>query len=206
MLDSEDKIRSFYQDSLSKHGMTPKGMAYADVKTHFTRLQKVREIVEMLAKYSTPDNILDVGCGYGLLPMEWEAEGYMRPSETVYHGIDVVPEYLNDAIRLHESHPHCCFYLANYLDQMFDDAVFDITLAIGTFAWQPLDTVMEMIEKMWQETMHGGVMVFNNLPDMPIPFATVRWLRGHLGASEFLWYDGYSSTVPGEGIAAYVKR
>jgi SAM-dependent methyltransferase len=204
VLDSPDDIVEFYRDALAEHGPTPEGMAWRDSETHHRRLHDALYLCLILEKRvkfgSKPYRILDVGCGIGLLPSEWRLQEY---EGLTYHGIDLVPEYIEEARRrngLFANHVFWCGDLADYgvVDQ------YNITLAIGTIAWQPEEVVYKILTKMWELTKPGGTMLFTFLPNAPLSVFDVNYLKRTLGVDRDLMYSGYVAS--GEIMVAFTKK
>jgi SAM-dependent methyltransferase len=202
MLDSPDGIVEFYRDSLATHGPTPEGMAWRDSSTHYRRLHDAMYLCMVLDKKfcSNPYRILDVGCGIGLLPQEWRLEQHQG---VTYHGLDLVSEYIDEARRRnghYANHVFWCGDLAGFgvVDQ------YNLTLAIGTIAWQPEEVVYKILNKMWELTKPGGIMLFTFLPHAPLSVFDVNYLKRTLGVDRDLMYSGY--VISGEIMVAFEKK
>jgi len=163
-------------------------MGWSDSETHYKRIVRIQRILDAL---DIPMNrILDVGCGIGMVHNLW---GLLYTPGT-YHGVDILPEYVEEARKNVAKDSNAVITCEDFLKWESIDS-FSVTLAIGAFAWQPLDVVMGMIAKMWSLTSAGGAMAFTMLPNNPIPLASFRWLKGELDAAETLVYEGYSNRL-----------
>lgn len=197
MLNTPEQVRQFYQGNYYKHGPNPEGMAWGERTTHYKRVVVIQRLLQSL---DIPMNrILDVGCGIGLVHNLWGLQ--YKPG--VYHGVDLVPEYVEEAKKNLVPDENAIVTCENFMEWESINP-FSVTLAIGTFAWQPMDVVRGMIYKMWDLTSSWGAMVFTLIPDAPIPVAEIRWLKGTLGAAETLTYTGYSNRL-NEHIVVFVR-
>lgn len=78
-----DLVRA-YQDRLRQHGPSSEAVQYADHESHFARFDILAQVDPNM------DSVLDVGCGLGDFCHYMRARG----SDAVYHGIDIVPEFV----------------------------------------------------------------------------------------------------------------
>jgi SAM-dependent methyltransferase len=201
MLDDVEKTRNFYLDRASKEGFTPRGMGWSDTDTHDRRLTAIDKIITRLLLRPYPiKRILDVGCGYGLLPQHW---GLVKWHNVTYHGVDLVEEYIDEARYRNRFYADGVFMCEDFMELPIIEP-YDVTLAIGTIAWQPKETAIEILSKMWKNTVSGGVMVFTYVPGNPLADAEVRRIVNiTFGAKEWLMYQGYAKS--GEAIVAMIK-
>jgi 2-polyprenyl-3-methyl-5-hydroxy-6-metoxy-1,4-benzoquinol methylase len=197
-LDTPENIRKFYEEKWGEHGATPQGMAYRDLDSHLKRLR----LAKHLSGYLPGSSILDVGCGIGLLPETWFGDevGTWAPSlGEHYVGIDIVEEYIQHAERS-TIYNGSTFITGDFRDHHVIDinhkeVPFDITVALGTLAWQPLVEGYDILTRMWMMTKR--TMVFTALLDRPF---SKLWLlalgeRLHPQCKEFTYHSGH---VPGE--------
>jgi 2-polyprenyl-3-methyl-5-hydroxy-6-metoxy-1,4-benzoquinol methylase len=197
-LDSIDEVRAFYLKAYKIYGSTARGMHWTDEDTHYLRLLMAQNFV--MATSIPRTRILDVGCGVGMLPAVWK----VLSGEMVYHGIDVVQEYIDEARSRYN-------WSSNYVfvNESLDDFVclepYYVTAAIGVFAWQPADVVREMIRKLWRYTAANGAMVFTYLDGNPLHKAEMRMVVKNLpDVSETIEYSGYA--VSGESMIVLTKK
>lgn len=192
MLDDRDAVVKFYQDNLAEHGYTPRGMAWRDEPTHYQRLYDAMYLTMVLEKRFGVKTwrVLDVGCGIGMLPKEWRLKTY--PSVT-YHGIDLVPEYIDKARDVNADYPDAVFWCGDLQDYTILEP-YHVTLAIGTIAWQQEETVYNILTKMWQNTKEGGIMLFTFLPSAPLSMFDVNIMKRQFGVERHIYYSGYTPT------------
>jgi SAM-dependent methyltransferase len=197
-LDSIDEVKAFYLKAYKTYGSTARGMHWTDEDTHYLRIHMAQSLV--VATGTPRTRILDVGCGVGMLPLIWR----VMSGKMVYHGIDPVQEYIDEA---RSSHSWSSNYV--FVNESLDDFVclepYYVTAAIGVFAWQPADVVREMIRKMWEYTAAQGAMVFTYLDGNPLHRAEMRMVVKSLPhVSETIEYSGYA--VSGESMVVLTKK
>ena len=201
MLDTPEKLQEFYKERFAKYGNTAQGMGWMDEAVHYQRIIKARDVVALLTTIP-PERVLDVGCGVGLLPIIWNLQ-YTKP-QVKYIGMDIVEEYVAEAKSSLFNYTNAEVWQADFLIPMaVVEPSFNLTIAIGAFAWQPLEVALNMVNRMWELTNPNGVMLFTYLPDAPIPNATVRWLFQELDAKGYAELRGYAGT--GEVMVAFKK-
>lgn len=186
-MDTPDEIIKFYREMLEKHGPTPEGMGWKDAETHFKRVKQAEEFARV--KYAE-SSILDVGCGIGLVADSWG--NYRR-----YVGIDLVPEYITIANERWSSDLDVEFKVADFLTSHPEgNEEFDITLMLGTLAWQPATTAVNMLNKLWTYTKR--VMIFTALIDRPFPVMQLVRINKYLNLQSkgirFTYHTGYTDT------------
>jgi SAM-dependent methyltransferase len=204
MLHTPADVEAFYARTFHEHGPNARGMSWTDSRSHSVRLRRLHDLIQAVrGKSYDYSKILDVGCGIGMVPLHW---GLSLHESVFYYGVDLVREYITEAqMTVRSGNSSIIRFEHADLMNWRDTRGYDVTLAIGTFAWQPYDTVMKIIKRMWEYTSPGGVMAMTYLPDRPLSSATVKWLNIHLVASEHLLYGGYINHNP-ECIAIYKKK
>lgn len=83
---SKDLV-AHYQSLLQKHGPSPQAVQYSDAATQSARFAVLAEIAPDLG------TVLDVGCGLGHLYPFLKSRGHTGQ----YHGVDIVPEFVDYA-------------------------------------------------------------------------------------------------------------
>jgi 2-polyprenyl-3-methyl-5-hydroxy-6-metoxy-1,4-benzoquinol methylase len=149
--------------------------------------------------YDRIDSILDIGCGIGMVPLIWN----LQNTSTQYEGIDVVPEYVNEARSLNRYYNTASFTCAEFMEYPIRKS-YHITIALGTFAFVTEGQAIPILMKAWELTRPGGALAFSFLPDSPLPRPAVRWLANEWTTKETLYYTGYAKS--GEEIAIFRKR
>lgn len=99
---TEDMIRA-YQDHIAKHGYGARTLFYTDEEMHSSKITQYSTLAHRL--WAGQPSVLDVGCGYG------KVTPFLPPCS--YRGIDVVPEFVEEARR---RNPGCDFQLSDVLD------------------------------------------------------------------------------------------
>jgi len=198
MLNTPGEVRDFYRKTYAEHGPSPRGMAWGDTKTHYKRVMRIHHL---LVSLDVPMNrILDVGCGVGLVHNLWG----LAYKERTYHGVDLVPEFIEEARAGISKDPKAIVVCEDFMDWVNIDP-FSVALGIGTFAWQTSDAVRSMLYKMWGMVGASGALAVTLIPDNPLPMNEVRRLKGTLDAKEMLLYNGYSDRLD-EHIVILVKK
>lgn len=183
MLDSNDKIVAFYQEAFKTGGNTPAGMRWGDAHVHHLRLRRTKRLITALG--IPIHNVLDVGCGTGMLWEVWNLK-----TAGIYHGVDLVPEYIEIAQGRLQTYPGAIATCDDFLT--WDTVVrFSVTVAIGTFAWQDIENVRKILNRMWELTHEGGAMAFTFIPDNPLSKHEVNRMRYTYDPQEMLVYGGY---------------
>ena len=127
-----------YQDRLIKHGPSPQAVQYTDKASHIKRFAILSDIDPKMT------SVLDVGCGMG------DFCHYMRQcgSEVNYHGVDIVPEFVELANEAFSGDP---FAIATHLDAELAALPqgFEYSILSGVF-----NNVMEDNWEFMQRTLH----------------------------------------------------
>ncbi|RVT84294.1 class I SAM-dependent methyltransferase [Rhodobacteraceae bacterium CCMM004] len=79
-----DDLISHYRALLAEHGPGSQAVQYADRDTHLARFSVLCDVAAPLG------SVLDIGCGSGALWQYLRARG----DDARYHGVDVVPEFV----------------------------------------------------------------------------------------------------------------
>lgn len=191
MLNTYEDIRAFYADVYMQYGDKPTGAAWASNLEHYDRLRlATRAIKLMYGGGGLPNRILEIGCGWGILPLLWDRDG---EKVNEYTGVDVTDVYIGRA-QFH-------FYKeSNYVfvNQAIQDFPivdpYGLTIAIGVIAWQPKLTATDILTKLYDATAPGGLMLFTYLPGEPIAPAEVNILRSMLGVKQWCEIAGYAKS------------
>lgn len=160
--------RTLYQELITKHGPTAKGVGWKDLQEQWQRFQVILEMVpwEEIEVEST----LDVGCGYGEL-VEYLAtwfqvymshEGYERLK---YLGIDNNPlavkaakdRYDIHGSRLSPGRP--AFMLGDITEILIKNPNWDLVIGSGVLSYHEMADKLMILKSMWDFTRK--VMVFN---------------------------------------------
>lgn len=200
MLNSYEEIRTFYSDVFAQYGEQPEGAAWADRAEHFNRLKLATNAVKLMNNCNgLPVRILEVGCGWGILPIRW---AYDNERVEEYTGIDVTDVYIGRAQFLFYKEPSHVFINTAIQDFPIVDP-YGLTVAIGVIAWQPKLTATTILADMWHATAPGGLMLFTYLPGEPLAPPEINILRTQLGVKESCEFRGYAKS--GEHMVIFKK-
>jgi len=200
MLNSYEEIRTFYADVFAQYGDQPEGAAWANNVEHWARLRLATKLIKLMNNGGgLPNRILEIGCGWGILPTMW---AYDKETVVGYTGVDVTDVYIDRAQFL--------FYKESghvFVNQAFQDfpvvQPYGLTVAIGVIAWQPKLTVTELLIKQYDATSPGGLMLFTYLPGEPLAPPEINILRSMLGVKQWCETAGYAKS--GERMIIFKK-
>jgi len=120
-------LKSIYQDRWRVYGPSPQSLGWTKGK------QAIR-FHALLADLSCDGkSLLDVGCGFGDLNSAIRERGHSY----TYHGIDMVPEFINYG-RSRYGSPSTTFAVSD-LDSDVCDRTFDYVVGIGIFGYRLAD-------------------------------------------------------------------
>lgn len=205
IMDTPDQVRKFYQSQLAEYGPSARGMAWGSTETHLRRLNLAKQISGYVnrSKYQQGMTVLDVGCGLCWLPFRWG----MNLKYDGYTGVDLVPEYLAD-VRARFGHleddrdiSQMNLLEGDFLDMPGPWPAYDITVALGTMAWQPAVTATAIYTKMWELTRR--TMVISVLLNRPFSKLYLLNIAKELGAEQFCYWEEY---VPNEVMMAFYRH
>lgn len=193
MLNSYEEIRAFYADVYAQYGDQPEGAAWANKAEHYDRLRLATNLVKIMhhgPRYGLPRRVLEIGCGWGILPTVWAMDG-----DTVgeYTGVDVTDVYIDRAQFHFYGEPNHVFVNTAFQDFPVVEP-YGLTIAIGVIAWQPKLTVTELLVKQYDATSSGGLMLFTYLPGEPLAPMEINILRTQLGVKEWCEVAGYAKS------------
>lgn len=198
MLHTHDEIIQFYREAFDEYGPTPRGAAWADAGEQHDRTMGALKLVQVL-RNSIPSRVLEVGCGYGFLPAVWkELKQHFK-----YTGVDLYEDYIRYAQSRFYKDPDAVFVCEPFEDFPIDNLKYGLTLAIGTIAWQPKDTGIAMLRKLWDATTENGVMLFTYLPGNPFVPMEINILRTQFSVTRYIDFSGYAAS--GEHMVAFQK-
>jgi SAM-dependent methyltransferase len=153
-------VARYYSARLARFGATPAGVDWRDEASQTIRFRELLRVVR------EPDAaIVDLGCGYGgLLPL-LRAGGHTGP----YRGIDIAPDMIDAARRLHAADPASAFEVgarpSDGGDYVVASGIFNVRLTHDEITWQAyvLDTVAVM------DRLAGRGFAFNCLTSYADP-------------------------------------
>lgn len=158
MADQGSITLKHYQKNFKKYGVDPKSLSWASKGAAHQRFRAMWKEIDFNNK-----SVLDVGCGFG----EMAKFLHKRYENVKYTGIDIVPEFVEQAKK---GHPYYEFKVADYFNNPMD-AKFDVVMASGTLNSQLGSQNMEF-RKHAIKTMFAHAKkacVFNMLGAHPQP-------------------------------------
>ncbi len=99
VVSSDDELIRLYQERCQRLGFCARAVFYRNACQHEHKLEVIRSALERVVERD--HSILDIGCGWGRL-----LDRYTPPGG--YLGIDLVPEFVDEARRRHPSHTFWC--------------------------------------------------------------------------------------------------
>ena len=135
---------SYYKDLLKKHGPVP---AAVDAGPHHEK--RLRALIAICPDWTS--TVLDVGCGIGLLLNYKMAYG-----KDWYRGIDVLPEMVEAAKKLH---PGYAFEVLD-INAPSEHLKSDYVLASGLFQFGTQDTVWDILQILFKLCRQGVAVNF----------------------------------------------
>ena len=94
MIKALEGVRRLYENSLTDHGLTSKGVGWKDTVSQLLRFEKLIQVFEG-QKSDEPISINDLGCGYGA--MFHYLDGLPMIALARYNGYDISDEMLRAA-------------------------------------------------------------------------------------------------------------
>ncbi|WP_226781956.1 class I SAM-dependent methyltransferase [Oceaniglobus trochenteri] len=140
---SKDLIEH-YRSLLQTHGPGAKAVQWADAETQTARFSVLSQIADPLG------SVLDVGCGLGQMCFDLRARGWGGR----YHGVDIVPDFVDLANKALEHDPLADVSLA--ADRLPEG--FDYALLSGVFNNAQDDNwgfATDMLRRMWEVSTVG---------------------------------------------------
>ena len=125
-----------YRDKIKTHGATARGLDWSAEADVALRYGKMLEVLRPDAAGRTP-SLLDVGCGYGGLLAHARAHGV----PLAYAGIDIVPDTIAHARRLH---PDGEFLQGDLLEWDFGARRFDYVVCSGILTLKLTASILDM--------------------------------------------------------------
>ena len=113
-----EEIKKLYQGKFTKYGIDPKSLCWHEKGAAHQRFRQFWAEIDFNNK-----SVLDVGCGFG------EMAKFLRKryTDVSYTGIDIVPEFIEEAKKLY---PEYRFIATDYFSEPLVER-FDVILASG---------------------------------------------------------------------------
>lgn len=141
-IEAPSDLARIYNRRVSRFGFGGRALLYSDDKLHAAKLTQYATLVHKLWKVHV--SVLDVGCGYGsLVP-------FLPPCS--YYGIDIVPEFVNEAKR---RFPHLRFDHRNIQDCVEQ---YDWVLLLGITGSVP--DPENLVKQAWKLARMGLIVDF----------------------------------------------
>lgn len=156
-MNTNEKIKNLYQEKYEKFGVDPKSLCWHQKGAAHQRFRQFWAEIDFNGK-----SVLDVGCGFG----EMAKFLHKRYRDVNYTGVDIVPEFINEAEKLY---PFYKFFVRDYFSAPMQDK-FDIVMASGVLNSNVGNNVSwreENIKIMFEHTKK--VLAFNMLGAHPQP-------------------------------------
>lgn len=158
MAKDSNEIKKQYQEKFEKYGVDPRSLFWKGKGAAHQRFRQMWAEIDFNNK-----SVLDIGCGFGEMAKFLDK----RYENVRYTGVDIVPEFVNNA---REKFPHHTFHALDYFENPIEEK-FDIVMASGTlnsnFGTKEDNMVFrkKAIKVMFEHT--NKVMVFNMLGAHP---------------------------------------
>ncbi len=161
-----DQFATQYRQEQTKY-LSPTGE-----NSHYFAQLKAKKLKTWAAHYKiyNPQNILDFGCGDGL--MSYEVKKIFKISQVF--GIDPSYQSINIA---QKNAPDCIFYASEDVLTLFKNEMFDIIYCAGVFHHIPFDQHDYYIQNLYQILKPGGILVLFELN--PLNPGTQYIFNGH---------------------------
>ena len=146
-----------YQKRFAKYGVDPKSLSWKSKGAAHQRYRQIWSEIDFNGK-----SVLDVGCGFGEIAtfLDKRYKGFS------YTGVDVIPEFISEAKKLHPEHK---FFVQDFFKEPLDDK-FDVVMASGVLNSNVKDNInyrKRAIKQMFDRTKN--VLVFNMMGGHPAP-------------------------------------
>ncbi len=119
MVSQADLTLKHYQRNFKKFGVDPKALSWGSRGAAHQRFRQMWAEIDFNNK-----SVLDVGCGFG----EMAKFLHKRYKNVKYTGVDIVPEFIEEA---RKAHPYYNFETRDYFNNPIN-AQFDVVMASGT--------------------------------------------------------------------------
>lgn len=154
---STNNIKKIYQEKFKKHGVDPRTLLWKGKGAAHQRFRQFWAEIDFSGK-----SVLDVGCGFG----EFAKFLDKRYQNITYTGVDIVPEFIEEAKK---TFPHHTFYTRDFFNEPLDET-FDVVLASGVLNSNVANNMeyrKKAIKAMFAHTKK--VLAFNMLGSHPQP-------------------------------------
>lgn len=174
---SLEKIKTFMEETLDKHGHAPLGVGWRSRENQFLRFDQFSHLFEGREE---PFSLNDLGCGLGGL-YEWTMERGLPVSR--YVGYDISQRMVADARALHKADN------AHFVHSVAPTEIADFSIGCGIF-----NTRLDESEEAWAEYMRGVVRQLAENSRVGFAFNSlttyVDWREPHLFyADPAEWFD-----------------
>jgi len=150
-------IKKFYQEKFNEYGVDPRSLLWKGKGAAHQRFRQFWAEIDFSNK-----SVLDIGCGFG----EFAKFLDKRYENVTYTGVDIVPEFIEEAKK---NFPHHTFYCQDFFNEPLTTS-FDVIIASGVLNSNVSDNMeyrQKAIKAMFEHTK--GVLAFNTLGSHPQP-------------------------------------
>ncbi len=154
---NQKQISESYRRLFKKFGFGPKSLKWRNEKASVKRFNALISDIDFEGK-----TILDVGCGFGNIISFIDN----KTKNFTYTGTDIIPEFINEAKKLHSKHK---FGILDFTKDKIDKN-YDIILASGCLnsnRSNNLEFRKKIIKKLFMKADY--VLAFNMAGDFPQP-------------------------------------
>ena len=154
-------VAEYYAGKLRTHGPTARGVDWRDARSQRLRFEQLLQVLR-----TEPDGtVADIGCGYGEMLRHMRERGLANR----YFGLDIAPEMVAAARRLHGDDPAAFFEIGQMPSQPVDfivaSGIFNVRLSFSPAAWE--EYVLATIDEMHLNSRRG--FAFNCLTSYSDP-------------------------------------
>jgi 2-polyprenyl-3-methyl-5-hydroxy-6-metoxy-1,4-benzoquinol methylase len=152
---NNEELVAIYRHNIQKFGFSGRTLLYSSNFLHNVKLEQYQRVLpEFLDR---GDSLLDIGCGYGSLA-KWLNNNI---EEHEYHGIDIVPEFIEEARNKYtrEGVTFDVMDLKDYQGQK------DWCVLLGVVSSTP--DPMRLVEQAWEKCRKGLIVDFNDMHYLP---------------------------------------
>jgi SAM-dependent methyltransferase len=183
------QARKYYEDLLSQHGTTPRGVDWNSEAAQETRFTQLMKICDTSKHFS----ILDYGSGYGALVEFLSARG----CDFDYTGYDISEKMVLKGRELYKDRPNCHFY--SDPDQLTGA---EYAIASGTF-----NIKLEVGQEEWTRYVTGELDRMNDLTrrgfsfNLLTKYSDAEYMKSYLYYADPGFFFDYCKTHFAKNVA-----
>jgi len=173
------RIRTYFENTFSKHGPTPHGLDWNSLESQYTRFDQIAKLINPGQPYS----IVDYGCGYGALYDYLVEKGHRFR----YQGYDIVEKMVREAVKIHKNQENCVFTISEKdlekSDYAVESGIFNLKLDAVYDEWT--DFVLKTLHRLDELSSKG--FAFNLLTK----YSDRDFMRSNLYYADPCFYFDY---------------